>query len=77
MVDSAQLAAQHWDETPLFLSEEERYTAYPWLYKAAEFREHGSERVLEVGCGSGCDLLQFAKHGAQTTGVHHTIASEA
>lgn len=69
MADSAQLAAQHWNETPLFLTEEERYSVYPWLYEAGEFRGHAGERVLEVGCGSGCDLLQFAKHGATATGV--------
>ena len=28
--------------------------------------------VLEVGCGTGADLLQFAKHGAIATGVDLT-----
>ena len=72
MVDSAQLATQHWNETPLFLTDDERYSTYPWLYEAAEFRDHAGEKVLEVGCGSGCDLLQFAKHGAVATGVDIT-----
>lgn len=72
MPDAAQLAQDHWNETPLFLTEQERYSTYPWLYQAAEFREHAGERVLEVGCGTGSDLLQFAKHGAIATGVDLT-----
>lgn len=66
------LAIQHWNATPLYISEEERYGIYPWLYEAAEFRHHRGERVLEIGCGTGCDLLQFAKHGALATGVDMT-----
>jgi SAM-dependent methyltransferase len=69
MPDAAQLAQDHWNETPLFLSEEERYSIYPWLYDAAEFRRHEGEKVLEIGCGTGSDLLQFARHGALATGV--------
>ena len=75
MAQSAlELAVQHWHKTPLYISEEERYDFYPWLYEAAEFRQHCRERVLEVGCGTGCDLLQFAKHDAQATGVDITPA---
>ncbi len=69
---AAELSVAHWNRTPLYLSEEERYAIYPWLYEAAEFREHRGERVLEIGCGTGCDLLQFAKHGAVATGVDIT-----
>jgi len=69
---AADLAIRHWDTTPLYISEEERYGIYPWLPEAAEFRQHRGERVLEVGCGTGCDLLQFAKNGALATGVDIT-----
>jgi len=69
---AAELAIQHWNVSPLNLSAEERYRIYPWLYEAAEFRHHAGERVLEVGCGTGCDLLQFAKHGALAHGVDIT-----
>ncbi len=69
---SSKLAIDHWNKTPLFISEEERYSTYPWLYEAAEFRKHAGERVLEVGCGTGCDLLQFGKHGADVVGVDIT-----
>jgi ubiquinone/menaquinone biosynthesis C-methylase UbiE len=69
MPNAAQLAQRHWNETPLHSSEGQRYGEYPWLYEAAEFRKHAGEKVLEVGCGTGTDLLQFAKHGAVATGV--------
>jgi SAM-dependent methyltransferase len=72
MVQAAELAQAHWNNTPLLLSETERYSIYPWLYEAAEFRHHSGERVLEIGCGTGCDLLQFAKHGAIASGVDIT-----
>jgi ubiquinone/menaquinone biosynthesis C-methylase UbiE len=72
MPDAAELAQSHWNETPLFLTEEERYSTYPWLYDAAEFRKHQGEKVLEIGCGTGADLLQFAKHGSLATGVDLT-----
>jgi len=72
MPDAAQLAQDHWNETPLFLTEEERYSIYPWLYEAAEFRKHRGEKVLEIGCGTGSDLLQFARHGAIATGIDLT-----
>ena len=72
MPDAAQLAQAHWNDTPLFITEQERYSTYPWLYEVAEFRKHGGEKVLEIGCGTGSDLLQFAKHGALATGVDVT-----
>jgi SAM-dependent methyltransferase len=72
MPDAGQLAQAHWNETPLFLTEEERYSTYPWLYEVAEFRIHHGEKILEIGCGTGSDLLQFAKHGATATGVDLT-----
>jgi SAM-dependent methyltransferase len=67
-----EMAVEHWNRTPLFLAEEQRYAIYPWLYDVAEFRSHRGERVLEVGCGTGCDLLQFARHGAQAYGIDVT-----
>src|ERR1700684_1746597 len=68
MTDAAQLAQNHWNETPLLSTEQERYSEYRWLYETAEFQKHAGDKVLEVGCGSGTDLLQFAKHRAIATG---------
>jgi len=65
-------AIEHWSQTPLYYSADERYSRYPWLYQAAEFRHHRGERVLEIGCGTGADLLQFAMHGAIATGIDIT-----
>lgn len=72
MVQAAELAQAHWNNVPLFVSETERYRSYPWLYEAGEFKRHAGERVLEIGCGTGCDLLQFAKNGATAIGVDIT-----
>lgn len=70
---ASELAQRHWNETPLNLVEEaQRYADYPWLYEATEFRNHAGERLLEIGRGTGCDLLQFAKNGAIATGVDIT-----
>jgi hypothetical protein len=44
--------AQHWNETPLFVSELDRYRIYPWSLRAAEFQEHRGKRVLEIGGGT-------------------------
>ena len=69
---AAELAKAHWNKTPLFFSPDERYGIYPWLPKVAEFSEHRGHKVLEVGCGTGCDLLQFANNGAEAYGIDIT-----
>jgi ubiquinone/menaquinone biosynthesis C-methylase UbiE len=38
----------------------------------AEFKNHAGEKVLDIGCGTGADLLQFARHGAIATGIDLT-----
>lgn len=45
---------------------------YPSLLKDAEFGKHKGEKVLEVGCGIGTDLLMYAKHGADVYGIDLT-----
>lgn len=56
--------------------EHHRYTEYaPWMPEVMGFKEFAGARLLEVGCGMGTDLLQFARGGAQVTGVDLTPRS--
>src|SRR3954447_6894192 len=55
--------------------EEHRYTKEWHIPAAAGFSETGGLKVLEVGCGLGTDGAQFAKAGADYTGVDLTEAS--
>jgi SAM-dependent methyltransferase len=53
-----------------------RYTEYaPWMPEVMGFSQFAGARLLEVGCGMGTDLLQFARGGAQVTGVDLTPRS--
>jgi SAM-dependent methyltransferase len=56
--------------------ERHRYQEYaPWMPEVMGFREFEGRRLLEVGCGMGTDLLQFARGGAICTGVDLTPRS--
>jgi len=56
--------------------ERHRYTEYaPWMPAVMGFNEFAGARLLEVGCGMGTDLLQFARGGARVTGVDLTARS--
>jgi SAM-dependent methyltransferase len=56
--------------------ERHRYQEYaPWMPGVMGFKEFAGARLLEVGCGMGTDLLQFARGGAQVTGVDLTPRS--
>jgi SAM-dependent methyltransferase len=56
--------------------EHHRYTEYaPWMPEVMGFNEFAGARLLEVGCGMGTDLLQFARGGACVTGVDLTPRS--
>ncbi len=56
--------------------EHHRYTDYaPWMPEIMGFNEFAGARLLEVGCGMGTDLLQFARGGAKVTGVDLTPRS--
>ncbi len=53
-----------------------RYKEYaPWMPRLMEFDKFRGARLLEVGCGMGTDLLQFARGGARCTGVDLTPRS--
>jgi ubiquinone/menaquinone biosynthesis C-methylase UbiE len=56
--------------------ERHRYEEYaPWMREVMGFGDFAGRRLLEVGCGMGTDLLQFARGGAICTGVDLTARS--
>jgi SAM-dependent methyltransferase len=56
--------------------ERHRYMDYaPWMPSVMGFNDFAGARLLEVGCGMGTDLLQFARGGAKVTGVDLTPRS--
>jgi len=53
-----------------------RYQEYaPWMPRLMEFEKFPRARLLEIGCGMGTDLLQFARGGARCTGIDLTPRS--
>lgn len=56
--------------------ERHRYEQYaPWMPEVMGFSNFCGKRLLEVGCGMGTDLLQFARARARVTGVDLTPRS--
>jgi len=56
--------------------EKHRYTEYaPWMPRLMGFDKFHDARLLEIGCGMGTDLLQFARGGARCTGIDLTPRS--
>jgi ubiquinone/menaquinone biosynthesis C-methylase UbiE len=56
--------------------EHNRYVEYaPWMMEVVGFDRFAGKRLLEVGVGTGTDLLQFARGGAIVTGVDLTPRS--
>jgi len=56
--------------------EAHRYEVYaPWMRELMGFDAFSGRKLLEVGCGMGSDLLQFARGGALVTGLDYTPRS--
>ena len=56
--------------------ERHRYTEYaPWMPRLMEFDNFRGRDLLEIGCGMGTDLLQFARGGARCIGIDLTPRS--
>jgi ubiquinone/menaquinone biosynthesis C-methylase UbiE len=50
--------------------EHDRYENYaPWMREFINFGSYAGKKVLEVGVGQGTDLVQFAKGGADVSGI--------
>ncbi|MGA9995584.1 MAG: class I SAM-dependent methyltransferase [Pyrinomonadaceae bacterium] len=52
--------------------EQQRYGGDSFMFDVVGFNEWRGKRVLEVGCGLGTDLLQFARGGAEVYGIDLT-----
>jgi SAM-dependent methyltransferase len=50
-----------------------RYGGDDFMFDAVGFERTRGMELLEVGCGPGTDLVQFASHGATVTGLDLTV----
>jgi len=49
--------------------EKRRYRLECCIFRYAQFEKWKDKNILEVGCGAGTDLLQFARAGANITAI--------
>jgi len=53
--------------------EKQRYTShYDFIPEVFEFNKYPGQKVLEVGCGLGTEIIQYAKYKSHVTGVDLT-----
>lgn len=71
-----QFTERPWGDKAFFEEVERfRYEQQPFMRSLMEFENFRGKKLLEIGCGLGTDLLQFARGGAIVTGVDLTQAS--
>ena len=73
---------QYWESsTPMQFKDEEwsyekkrnfRYELQDYQHRVFGFEEWGGKKVLDFGCGSGIDSMEFARNGAIVTAVDIT-----
>lgn len=51
---------------------EQRHGYAPWFTDALDYRSAAGLAVLDVGCGQGIDVVQYARAGADVTGIDLT-----
>lgn len=67
-----------WGSPEFFAAvERERYERQPFMREAVGFDAYRDQQLLEIGCGLGTDLMQFARGGARVTGLDLTPQSVA
>lgn len=52
-----------------------RYSVVPYMHDYVGFDQYRGKKVLEIGCGAGTDLCEFARNGADITGMDITDAA--
>lgn len=81
----ADLIKDYWEVSPPFKGEgktgslewsrsisEHRFKVVPYLKKFIDAKSYKGKRVLEIGYGSGSDLLEYCRAGADVTGLDIT-----